>query len=411
MPRLAITFGRLSRVVLPALLQAFLLAGRVAAADTSAEYNPLRMPGAGALSASRFVDLPSDIAFDAMRPVGEVERIARPAVSDDPPVYEMPAYEPPDATVAQRYPAWSASGWPMASAAPQPAAEGRAMPGDASPEIIPPAIDLAPVDYGGATIGAVPCPNRHTFQVLPPGLMYTSYLAGVREPRFASQWVSEATQGAFWDIALGGRVAVLRWGTADPVNPQGCEVQMEGAAFPRLARDYEMELIACDYRFGIPVAFARGRHRYKIGYYHLCSHLGDEWMLRYPELERINYVRDSMVVGYSFYATPDLRLYAEAGCAFGTDGGAEPWEFQFGIDYSPAQPTGLRPVPFMAVNGHLREEVDFGGNITAQVGWQWRGMTGNLLRMGLQCFVGKSEQFEFWNQYESKLGFGMWYDF
>ena len=389
-----------------------LLARGAALAETPTSYNPLRMPGAGPLSATHFEDSWGDTTFDAARPLDDAGLITPFSPSGD-----LPTQERPDATLAQRYPAWPASGWPMATTELQPTAGGIEALADASPDGMPTAIDdlppvLPPVHYGRSVVTpAIPCPNRHAIQVLPPGLMYTSYLAGVREPRFASQWVSEATQGAFWDIALGGRVAVLRWGTADPLNPQGCEIQMEGAGFPRLARDYEMELIACDYRFGIPVAFARGPHRYKIGYYHLCSHLGDEWMLRHSEIDRINYVRDSMVVGYSYYATPDLRLYTEAACAFGTDGGAEPWEFQFGIDYSPAQPTGLRPVPFMAVNGHLREEVDFGGNVTAQVGWQWRGVTGNLLRMGLQCFVGKSEQFEFWNQYESKLGFGMWYDF
>jgi hypothetical protein len=254
-------------------------------------------------------------------------------------------------------------------------------------------------------------PNSCHFQVLPVGLLYTSYLASVREPRIACQWMGDRTQGAIWDVALGGRVAIMRWGTSNPRNLQGTEIQLEGAGLPQLSAAEEMDLMACDYRFGIPVAFAHGRHHYKVGYYHISSHLGDEWMIRYPSLVRINYARDAMVVGYSFYPVPAWRFYVEGAYAFGAGECTEPWEFQFGIDYSPAEPTGIRPVPFMAINAHLREENDFGGNVNFQVGWQWRGVTGNLLRMGMQCYVGQAQQYEFWDQYESKLGFGIWYDF
>jgi len=254
--------------------------------------------------------------------------------------------------------------------------------------------------------------DGRTWQVLPDGLMYKSYLAGVKEPRFASQWVNERTGGQIWDIAIGGRVGILRHGTRDPLEPEGWQVDLEGAAFPRIDVARESDLVACDYRMGIPLTHAEGPHHYKIGYYHISSHLGDEWILRYPgQLRRINYVRDSILVGYSYYWRKDFRFYGETACALGSGEGTEPWEFQFGVEYSPAKPTGLRPVPFVAVNGHLREEVDFGGNVTVQSGWQWRGATGHLLRMGMHCYVGMSDQYEFYDEYESKVGFGIWYDY
>ena len=250
-----------------------------------------------------------------------------------------------------------------------------------------------------------------TWQALPAGLMYKSYLAGAKEPRFAAQWVKERNAGWIWDISLGGRAGILRYGTCDPLNPQGWQVDIEGAAFPRLNMEHENDLIACDYRFGLPLTHAIGPHHYKLAYYHLSSHLGDEWMLQHPGVQRINYSRDAIVFGYSYYPRPALRLYAEAAYSLGRGEFTLPWEFQFGVEYSPAEPTGLRPVPFIAIGSHLREEVDYGGNVVVQSGWQWRGPTGNLLRMGMQCFVGMSDQFEFYNRYESKVGFGIWYDF
>ncbi|MCL4193344.1 MAG: DUF1207 domain-containing protein [Thermoguttaceae bacterium] len=250
-----------------------------------------------------------------------------------------------------------------------------------------------------------------SLQVLPDGLMYRSYLAGVRESRFASAWVHEEDLGWIWDIALGGRAAIVRYGTEDPIQPEGFELQIEGAGFPRLDLEHNWDLAAADFRFGIPLVYGTERHQTKFAFYHLSSHLGDEWMVRNNTLERINYSRNVFVLGRSHSLTKALRLYGEVGWAFDCDGGSEPWEVQFGVDYLPDYPTGPRGAPFFALNSHLRQELDFGGNLVAQSGWMWRGDSGQIFRTGVQYFAGKSEQYEFFNQCEEKLGFGVWYDF
>jgi hypothetical protein len=124
-------------------------------------------------------------------------------------------------------------------------------------------------------------------------------------------------------------------------------------------------------------------------------------------------VRDCFVLGGGYFINPDLRLYGETGYAFNIDGGAKPWEFQFGIEFSPAAPS--RPydlaAPFFAVNSRLRQEVDWGGNITVQAGIQWRGRNGHLARLGLQYFNGMSDYYQFLQTHEEKIGLGAWYDF
>jgi hypothetical protein len=242
-------------------------------------------------------------------------------------------------------------------------------------------------------------------------LFYKSYLAGVKEPRFGSQWVYDENLGWIWDIALGGRVGILRHGNTDLMNPHGWQLDMEGAALPRLDFGDDTELAACDYRFGIPVTYARGPHRFKTGYYHLSSHLGDELMLRHQDVPRFNFCRDAIMFGYSYYLNDDLRLYAEIDYALSNDAQAEPLELLFGVDYAPGMPTGTHPKPFIAINGHLREEVDYGGNVTVQSGLAWRGKSGHLFRVGMHCYVGMSDQYEFYDQYESKVGIGVWYDY
>lgn len=250
-----------------------------------------------------------------------------------------------------------------------------------------------------------------SWQVLPEGLIYRSYLAGAKEPRFASACVHDRNLGWIWDVTLGGRVGLIRYGNRSAFDPEGWQLDFEGAALPRLDICRDREVVSTDYRVSFPLTYGRGPFRGKFAYYHLCSHLADEYMLSHPDAVRLNYVRDSLVLGGSYYWADDLRLYAEAAWAFSTDGGADPWEFQFGIDYSPRQPTGLGGAPFVAVNGHLRQEVDYGGNLVVQTGWQWRGPSAHLFRAGMQYYVGKSDQFEFYDSYEEKLGLAFWYDF
>jgi hypothetical protein len=251
------------------------------------------------------------------------------------------------------------------------------------------------------------------WQLAPTGLMYKSYLAGNREPRLAAQLTHERTQGWFWDATVGGRVGLIRYGTDNSLWPQGWQLDAEGAAFPRLDLEHEEDLVACDYRGGLLSTTRQGPVETKFGYYHLSSHLGDEFMIRYPDTlnTRINYVRDSLIAGGAVYLNPSLRLYGEVGWTFHEDGGAKPWEFQFGADFCSPEPTGIAGAPFFAINAHLRQENDFGGNFTVQTGWQWRGRDGHLARVGMQYFNGLSDQYQFFNTFEESLSFGLWYDY
>ncbi len=260
-----------------------------------------------------------------------------------------------------------------------------------------------------ASLAATPQPR--TWQVLPAGLIYRSYLAGEKEARMASTWVYERDWGWMWDITLGGRAGLIRYGTTNANVPEGFQIDLEAAAQPRLDIEHMEDLIATDYRFGVPITFGNRRFQVKLAAYHLSSHMGDELMVLRHSFHRLNYSRNALVWGNSYFWTDVLRFYAEAAWAFYGDGGSEPWEFQFGIEYAPREPTGLRPVPFVAINSHLRQEVDYGGNLVVQSGWAWRGGNGQMFRVGMQYYTGKSDQYEFYNEFEDKLGLGLWYDF
>lgn len=272
------------------------------------------------------------------------------------------------------------------------------------------ALQAAPSDGWSETQGAYPAVACEPWrdQVLPSGLLYYSYLAGEKESRFALQNLYANGHGMYWEVALGGRVGLYRWGTLSAANPEGWQIDMEGAALPRLDLLNAMDIQAIDYRFGVPLTWRSGQWSTKFGYYHISSHLGDEFMLKNPTVERLNYYRESLIAGLSYDVTPAWRVYGEVGLALMLSGGAEPLEFQFGTEYSPRAVSA----PFAAVNVHLREEFNFGGNVNALVGWQFRGQeSGHRFRIGLQYYDGASMQYSFFDKHETLCGAGLWFDY
>ncbi len=280
---------------------------------------------------------------------------------------------------------------------------------------------LAPDELPSDRTGDLWAPEPWSWQIMPNNLIYTSYLAGPKEPRIGTVMYFDTDPGVFqpssregtlWDTTLGGRVSILRYGSDPVVHPQGFEVQVEGAAFVRLDPEDDRDLRSGDYRFGVPLVYGVGRWQTKLAYYHNSAHLGDEAMLKYPSFPRVNYVRDCIVWGNSYYPRDWMRLYGEVGWAFFNAGGSEPWEFQFGTELIQARPTGALGTPFLAVNGMTRQELDWGGNICVQTGWAWRGRASEkLFRLGFEYLYGSDPQYEFVFYNQNRYGFGVWYDY
>lgn len=249
------------------------------------------------------------------------------------------------------------------------------------------------------------------FHLLPDGLIYRSYLAGPKEPRMSTGIISIPDDSTLWDATIGGRLGIFRVGNGDAIRPRGFQVDVEAAAMLRLDIPENVDVRSADYRVGVPLTWGNEVHQWKLAYYHLSSHLGDEFWEKNPEFPLFRQARDALVLGRSLYLTDSLRVYAEVGWAF-YHVASDPWELQFGLDYAPRVATGLRGAPFFAVNGYLREELDFGGGLNAQVGWAWRADTrSHLLRLGFQYYNGASPQYAFLPFHETQYGFVLWYDF
>lgn len=217
----------------------------------------------------------------------------------------------------------------------------------------------------------------------------------------------------YWEAVLGGRVGLLRHGTVGAANPEGFQLDLEGGVFARVLPDTpSAELAASDYRAGIVTTWRRDGTAWKAGYYHISSHVGDEFLLANPLFTRINYVRDSLVVGTVRDLSLSSKIYGEIAYAIGHQGGAEPLELQLGAEYAPVARCSLQGAPFAAINGHLREEFDFSGGINFVSGWSWQGLeTRHRLRLGMQYYNGPSLQYQFFDRWENLIGGGLWMDY
>ncbi len=278
-------------------------------------------------------------------------------------------------------------------------------PNDTWPIEVP--SDLLPLEDAPAQMS-----DAWRWQWAPTGLIYHSYMAGPHEPHMSLVTIYTMDDRTLWDATLGARVGFLRYGDCNPLRPQGWQLDFYGAAIARLDLEHREDLDSTDFAFGFPLTYGVGDWQFKFGYAHISSHMGDEYAIRYAGSldDRINFVRDGLVLGASYYPLPFWRQYGELGWAFNADGGAEPWDVQFGAEFSSPGPTGCYGTPFLAVNGHLRQEHNFGGDFAAQTGWLRRGEYGQTFRVGVHFYTGKSSQYEFFDNSEEQIGIGIWYD-
>ena len=252
------------------------------------------------------------------------------------------------------------------------------------------------------------------WQLLPNGLLYKTYVAGEKEARMQLvSFYDTKSKRKIWEAVLGGRAGLIRLSDPSVSNSDAFQLDLEGAVFARVLPDEVSAMLeGSDYRVGLYGTWKFDRLSYRAGYYHISSHVGDEYLIANPLFNRINYVRDSLLAGTAYELNDVSRIYGEIGYALGIEGGAKPLEFQFGAEYTPVPTTQFTGAPFAAVNTHLREDFDFNGGVNVVAGWGWQGEhSKRRLRLGLNYYNGPSLQYEFFDRWENLVGGGIWLDY
>jgi hypothetical protein len=134
---------------------------------------------------------------------------------------------------------------------------------------------------------------------LPTSDVFRPLLADVKEPRFAAaiQRVSfdpgilstQTTGQGIWAgvVSFGSILGLYGWRSEQSCD--GVQISLAGGVFSQFNLDApSVPLINSDFVIGVPVTFRSGRFSGRVHLYHQSSHLGDEFILFNPQVERID---------------------------------------------------------------------------------------------------------------------------
>jgi hypothetical protein len=283
----------------------------------------------------------------------------------------------------------------------------------ASADYAPPQFPHSQGQQPGISFGRGPRATAG-WQLLPEGLLYRTWIAGDKESRMQLLSLHDTVSNRqVMDSVLGGRVGLIRNGSVGGDDPQGFQIDLDGAVFARVLPDEPSTMLeGSDYRVGLTGTWREETTSWRTGYSHISSHIGDEFLLAFPTTQRLNYVRDSLLIGVSQDLTEDLRIYGEAAWAAGVSGGAEPLELQAGTEWTPTARSRWAGAPFVAVHGHYRQEQGSLVGVNTVAGWNWHGVrSGHRLKVGANYYHGPSLQYSFVDREENLIGGGIWLDF
>ena len=151
---------------------------------------------------------------------------------------------------------------------------------------------------------------------LPDDAIFCPLIADPKEPRsFVSYLRGEfgtlddpsGKETHIGSVGIGTSIGIVRWNGATPGN--GVQFDVAGSIFAQFdLGSASSDLINADYIFALPLTIRRGRFSTRIRAYHQSSHLGDEYLLRGPEIQRENLSFESAELLLSQEMGP-LRVY------------------------------------------------------------------------------------------------------
>jgi hypothetical protein len=103
------------------------------------------------------------------------------------------------------------------------------------------------------------------WQLFPDGFIYPTYLAAVQN-RLDGVWNYDQDEGWIWDITLGGRAPLLRYGNKSQIFPEVWQLDLEGSVHLRLHMENCMDMDANDFRFGLPISYGTKIWQFRTGY-------------------------------------------------------------------------------------------------------------------------------------------------
>ncbi|MBP7738729.1 MAG: DUF1207 domain-containing protein [Spirochaetes bacterium] len=183
--------------------------------------------------------------------------------------------------------------------------------------------------------------------------------------RFRTRYGSDShvlgSDRMFGAVSLGARLPLYRW----DVKKGYLQAEIEGCVWAIFAfkkpRGWLREgstLLNADYSMAFITSYSYNSLALQLRFWHLSSHLGDEFMQLYPEIWRKNVSNEGIDLFVSYAIIRQVRLFAGLGCVYHSFSGAkfDPFYVEYGAEFRPFGAVGVAKnvnfQPFIAA--HLK---------------------------------------------------------
>lgn len=260
---------------------------------------------------------------------------------------------------------------------------------------------------------------RADVEFLAPARTFDEPIADPRWPRFAASW-QEYHDDEFLDsvgaVAFGGSFAVVRK-VSEPAaqSPQPLaqwELGVQAAVFGTFEPTTpSQDLFNSDWQAGLYAAARRGDLSGILRFWHQSSHLGDEFLLKNPQVVRSNFTFESFSGLAAYQPTSWSRLYAGGGVIFDeTPRAFGDWFIQYGAELrSPRSFASGHARPFAAIDVQHHQATDWQADVSIAAGLELRDpqRDGPTLRVILEFYDGRNLNGQFFASDVRYLGAGL----
>ncbi len=258
----------------------------------------------------------------------------------------------------------------------------------------------------------VPAPDIAAIEIraLPEHVLFMPLIADPRETRFSVSYQRHRTPTGEFNAGSVAFGEYFGFASGFLGSSGASQVGLQGAVFALFNLDASSnDLVNADYWIGLPVAYRRGPWSYLLRVYHQSSHLGDEFLLGNPNVERINLSYEDLELLAS-YEWERFRLYGGGGHLLHSEPQMDPWSAHLGAEFiKPGAVQGLDLVA--AVDVRATEELDWERSRSYQLGFEFKNGGTRRLRLMLEHFRGHAPNGQLIREKTRYSGLGLYFGF
>jgi hypothetical protein len=253
-------------------------------------------------------------------------------------------------------------------------------------------------------------PVRLDFQILPEAELFAPLLADPRQARFSMSYQRYRTPNQTFNA---GAVAFGEYfGLAAGFLGEsgGSQIGIQGAVFALFNLEAPSnDLVNADYWIGLPLSYRLGPWSYVVRLYHQSSHLGDEFLLGNPGVNRVNLSYEDLELLVS-YEWEQWRLYGGGGYILHSDPDLAPKHVHAGIEF--VLPGAAGGLDFLAAaDFKAGEELDWRRSRSYQAGFEFKTASLRRVRLMLEHYRGHSPNGQFYRDRLRYTGLGLYFGF